>query len=209
MCRSFSGSVAAHHTPDVWCGRFDPAPYVPLHGVDIVRRAQPWLSQPPAKGERESPGVLRGHGLPLTLTLAAGGVAPGWSSGKGSLRRCLNAWPLVMSCSRARARHTHDTLTPRASAMSGCRLPPVQRLNQVPAAHTRTRRPAIHAGGLETPVDGRRRAPHTIGDHRGRPAARYRATGSSPSPPTALAPGGRRSTPAAINQPCTARRLTP
>jgi hypothetical protein len=23
-------------------------------GVDLVRRAQPWLSQPPAKGEREA-----------------------------------------------------------------------------------------------------------------------------------------------------------
>ena len=39
--------------------------------------------------------------------------------------------------------------------------------------------------------------------------ARYRATGSSPSPPTTLAPGGRRSTPAAISQPCTVRRLNP
>jgi hypothetical protein len=74
MCRSFSGSVAAITRPTFGAADSTLPHTCRYTGVDIVRRAQPWLGQPPAKGERESRVVLQGRALPLTLTLAGDGV---------------------------------------------------------------------------------------------------------------------------------------
>jgi hypothetical protein len=67
MCRSFSRSVAAITRPTSGAADSTLPHTCRYTGVDIVRRAQPWLSQPPAKGERESRGVLRDLALPLTV----------------------------------------------------------------------------------------------------------------------------------------------
>jgi hypothetical protein len=61
--------------------------------------------------------------LPLTLTLVAGGEVGGVEPGLAASAALSGAWMVVMSCSRASARHTQETLTRKLATMAGAAMP--------------------------------------------------------------------------------------